>query len=154
MSDINVIDTLDRLINIYESIDKDLYKPLSSTIHNHVPFSAQLGITEISTVGLWFMSMFGTQPDSTIDAKTYIARAVDPTLGHELHTVLLLLNNEYDTAMRFDGRFDTNDRLHTTNKLPDRFQYSVYNSWNDLDRHIKEIITTREHLNKVLHAGA
>ena len=153
-TEIDVIDIMDKLINTYESMNKQLYKPLASTIHNHVPFSAQLGTTEFSTVGLWFMSMFGTQYDLTVDAETYMSRAVDPILGHELHTLLLLLNNEYDIAMQFDGRFEPDARKSLKNDLVDKYAHSVYNNWNEFDSHMKEIVTIRETLDKALRAGA
>ena len=141
---INLIHILDKMLDTYANMNKSIYKPLASTIHNHVPFTEQLGITEFSTVGLWFMATFGVPHNTTIDAEAYMERAVDPILGHELHALLLLLNNEFDIAMQFDGRFDTDERRKLCAQLPNRFEYAVYNDWAGLDKHIQELQQIRD----------
>ncbi len=149
-AEIDVVAIMDKMIHTYQSMNRQLYKPLASTIHNHVPFSAQLGTTEFSTVGLWFIAMFGTQYDTTIDAETYMSRAVDPVLGHELHTMLLILNNEYDIAMQFDGRFETEQRKAVKTQLIEKFAHSVYNDWNEFDKHMLELINIRNVFDEAL----
>ena len=153
-TEIDIVAIMDKMIHTYESMNKQLYKPLASTIHNHVPFSAQLGTTEFSTVGLWFIAMFGTQYDVTIDAETYMSRAVDPVLGHELHTLLLILNNEYDIAMQFDGRFATEQRKAIKEQLIDKYAHSVYNTWSEFDKHMAELVTIRNAFDQALNNGA
>lgn len=153
VTDIDIVAIMDKMINTFESMDKSMYKPLASTIHNHVPFTDQLGTTEFSTVGLWFMAMFGTAFDSTVDAESYMSRAVDPVLGHELHTLLLILNNEFDIAMQFDGRFESDARKDIQTNMPNRFEHSVYNSWAGFDNHMKELVEIRETFEHRLRTG-
>ena len=149
-TEIDVVAIMDKMIHTYKNMNRQLYKPLASTIHNHIPFSAQLGTTEFSTVGLWFIAMFGTQYDTTIDAETYMSRAVDPDLGHELHTMLLILNNEYEIAMQFDGRFSTEQRNTIKSQLITKFEHSVYSNWKEFDQHMEELTEIRNTFDRVL----
>lgn len=151
---VDVTTKLQDLLDAYRATDKNMYKPLASTIHHYVPFSDQMGTAEISTVGLYFMNHFGTPFDHTVDAEEYMSKAVDPIIGHDIHTTLLLLNNEYDIALQFDGRADRQQREQIIDELKDKglgeFNHSFYTSWSEMDRHMEELNTLKEALDSAL----